>query len=169
MGQRSRKRRQTGEDPGDRMRRGYARSEARNEAIRQSLAPLEAGERPLAVTIGAIVALVMAVGNVVAWQAGVDVASNEDDAVTFTILSTAILLAAAAGMWARRYWAVLGFEAVLGFQIASLAMALMLGAIDGWKALPATIVLGLLGWLFWKLIRAMARMQMPERPGQGQG
>ena len=34
-----------------------------------------------------------------------------------------------------------------------------------WAAALCVVVLGLSGWLFWKLIRAMARLQMPERPG----
>jgi hypothetical protein len=32
-----------------------------------------------------------------------------------------------------------------------------------WLALVLMLFTGLLGWLFWKLIRAMARLQMPER------
>jgi hypothetical protein len=34
-----------------------------------------------------------------------------------------------------------------------------------WIAALIVVLIGLLGWLFWKLIRALARIQMPERPG----
>lgn len=171
MGQRSRRRERAGDTgppsetgSGDRLREGYARGEARNETIRRGLEPLGEGQRPKAVTVAVIVALVMCAGNVAAALSGIDVGSNEDDAIGFTILSTVILLIAAGGMWANRYWAVLGFQAILGLQITTIALALMLGAIEGWKILPAVALVVALGWLFWKLIRAMARMQMPERP-----
>ena len=161
MGQRSRKRAREGDD---RMARGYARAEAKREAIRAELEPLGENERPKAVTIAVVVALVMCAGNIAASLSGVDIGSNEDDAIGFTILSTVILLIAAGGMWKNQYWAVLGFQAILGLQIVTVALALMLGAIEGWKILPAVALLLALGWLFWKLIRAMARMQMPQRP-----
>ena len=35
-----------------------------------------------------------------------------------------------------------------------------------WIALIIVAVVGLLGWLFFKLIRALARIQMPDRPGR---
>ena len=162
MGQRSRKRAREGEP--DRMARGYARAEEKREAIRAELEPLGENERPKAVTIAVVVALVMCAGNIAASLSGLDIGSNEDDAVGFTILSTVILLIAAGGMWKNQYWAVLGFQAIVGLQIATVALALMLGAIEGWKILPALALVIALGWLFWKLIRAMARMQMPQRP-----
>jgi hypothetical protein len=66
-------------------------------------------------------------------------------------------------MWTVRYWAVLGFEALLGFQIAVAALSLLVAS-NWWAALLCVAVIGLAGWLFWKLIRAMARIQMPDRP-----
>jgi hypothetical protein len=32
-----------------------------------------------------------------------------------------------------------------------------------WHAIVPVVAIGLLGWLFWKLVRAMARLQMPDR------
>ena len=56
------------------MERGYARArEAKNEAVRAALVPLEPGERPLAVTVAAIVAALLAVANVVLCLAGWEV------------------------------------------------------------------------------------------------
>jgi hypothetical protein len=170
MGQRSRKRRREGEPlrpaaerapAGDAMKRGYARSEARNEAVRQSLEPLEPGERPGVVTVAAIVAFVLALSNVVLWQAGVEVSGREPNAGS-VVLQAAVLLGAAAGMWRAKYWAVLGFEALLGLSILLAALALMVASGIA-EALFCLAIIGLGGWLFWKLVRAMARLQMPER------
>jgi hypothetical protein len=129
--------------------------------VRQSLEPLPQGERPGAVTVAAVLAFVMAVANIAAAVGGATLGSN---AVSFTILSTAILLACAGGMWfGARYWAVMGFMVVLLFQILSLSFALI--RVRHWYvALILVVVIGLLGWVFWKLIRALARIQMPERP-----
>ena len=151
------------------MARGYAGAEAKREAIRAELEPLGADERPGAVTVAVVVALVMCAGNIAAAASGLDIGANEDDATGFTILSTAILLIAAGGMWKSQYWAVLGFQAIVGLQVATIALALMLGAIEGWKMIPAALLVIALGWLFYKLIRAMARMQMPERPTRPPG
>ena len=156
MGQRSRKRRREG---GPRLR-----GEERDALIRESLEPLDHGERPGVVTIAAIVALVLALSNVGLWLAGVEVSGREPNAGS-VVLQAVILLAAAAGMWKAKYWAVLGFQALLGLSILLAALALLVasGVAEAVFCL-AIILLG--GWLFWKLVRAMARLQMPERrPG----
>ena len=169
MGRRSRKRRSPdGPAPGaapprDTLRAGYARGEARNEEIRRSLDPLEPGERPGAVTVAAIVALVLAVANVGLWLAGVEVSGREPNAGS-TILQGVILLGAAAGMWRAKYWAVLGFQALLALTCIVAALSLMVASNLYAAALCLAILLGA-GTLFWFLIRAMARIQMPERPG----
>ena len=143
------------------MAQGYERSRERTDAVRAQLEPLAEGERPGAVTAAAIVAFVMAIANVVAALVG---ESLGGDAVSSTILSTVILLACAGGMWfGARYWAVMGFMVVILFQIMLFSIALI-RVERWWVGLIMLLVIGLLGWLFWKLIRALARIQMPERP-----
>jgi hypothetical protein len=166
MGQRSRKRRREGEPVRDRsaMSRGYARGEERNEAVRQSLEPLEPGERPRAVTIAAIVAALLAAANVILMLAGVEV-NGEKPAVGGTILFAVLMLVAAYGMWRARYWAVMGFQALLAITIVIAGLSLTVASNAAAVALCAAIV-GFGGWLFWKLIRAMARLQMPDRRSQ---
>jgi hypothetical protein len=141
------------------MRSGYARGEARNEEIRRNLAPLEEGERPGAVTVGAGVALVLAVANGVAIAVGEGV--QGDDVTVAGVGLSIVLVVCALGMWMARYWAVLGFQALLVIQIIISAGALMV-APTWWQALILLLITGLGGWLFWKLIRALARLQMPE-------
>jgi len=76
----------------------------------------------------------------------------------------AVFLLAAYGMWRVRYWAVLGFEVLLGVLIVSAALSLMLASNLGGAPLSLAVI-AVAGPLFWFLIRAMARIQMPERPG----
>jgi hypothetical protein len=143
------------------MRRGYARGEARNEQIRQGLEPLAPGERPGAVTVAAIVAATLLVANVALWLGGVEVSGREPN-VGSIVLQGVVLLVAAVGMWKAKYWAVLGFQALLGLSILLAALALMVAS-DLGEAAFCVAIIGLGGWLFWKLVRAMARLQMPER------
>ncbi len=147
--------------------RSRARTEWRNEEIRSGLEPLAPGERPTAVTVAAMVALALAVLNVAAALSGRSIAGDEGDQTVFTIVTTAILIVVGAGMLARQYWAVLGFEIVLGLQIVAMSLALVFAANVGVAVLLLVLVVAL-GTLFWKLIRAMARMQMPAgRTGAG--
>jgi len=182
MGSRSRKRGRTGANAGaspiadaappprpspasdevDPLRRRYARARARDEAIRQGLEPLAPGERPGAVTIAAIVAFAFAVANVVATLTVGELSSDNGDPTVFAIVTTSILVLAGVGMLARQYWAVLGFQVILGLQIVVFSLAL-LRVQKWWLGLLMTIAILLLGLLFWKLVRAMARLQMPDR------
>jgi hypothetical protein len=162
MGKRSRTR--TPQDDGsptprEIMRAGYARGEARNEEIRRRLEPLESGERPGAVTIGAVVAFALAVANTVAIALGETV--NGDDVTAPGIGLSVVLFVCAFFMWRARYWAVLGFQALLTIQIIISAGALLV-APTWWAALVWLTLVVLGGWLFWKLIRALARLQMPQ-------
>lgn len=163
MGRRSRKRRPTVPPaPAPAPRPPRVRGEARNQRVRAELEPLADGQRPTAVTVAAAVAVVMAVANVVAVFVAPDLSGDTQNAASFTVVSTALLLSAAYGMYRVRYWGVLGFEAILAFQIMVFAVALI-RVEKWWVGVLVTVIIGLLGWLFWKLVRAMARIQMPER------
>jgi hypothetical protein len=176
MGSRSRKRGRSAPvagappDPAtapDPLRDRYARGRARDEAIRMSLEPLAPGERPRVVTIAAIVAFAFAIANVVATLTVDDLASSNGNPTAVAVVTTAILVVAGIGMLARRYWAVLGFQCVLGLQIVVFALAFT-RVQKWWVGVALIVAIGLLGWLFWKLIRAMARLQMPARPGSAE-
>jgi hypothetical protein len=149
-------------DEVDPLRRRYARGRARDEQIRQGLEPLEPGERPRVVTIAAAIAFLFAIANVIASLTGDDLSSEQGDPTVLTTVTTSILVLAGIGMLARRYWAVLGFQVILGLQIVVFSLAL-LRVQKWWLGILMAIAIGLLGWLFWKLIRAMARLQMPDR------
>jgi hypothetical protein len=156
MGRRSRKPRHSGA-----LARGYARSEERNEAVRRQLEPLAPGERPGAVTVAAILAVLLALANLLLLALDVEV-QGEQPATSGVLIFAAIMLATAAGMWRAKYWAVLGFQALLALSII-IASLRLLTASNVWAVVvPLSIVL-LGGWLFWKLVRALARLQMPAR------
>jgi hypothetical protein len=146
--------------------RGYARSRAKNDAARAALKPLAPGERPTAVTVGAIAAVVLAAANVVAMIVGWDNLSGDTDegrAAAFTILWSGLLLVIAWGMWRSRYWAVLGMQTLLGITLVLASLSLISASSIG-AVLILVVILAAAGALFWFMVKAMARIQMPERP-----
>ena len=112
-------------------------------------------------TIAAIVAALLALSNLVGLVAGVDIRGNSFP-VAAVLPQVALMLAAAVGMWYSRYWAVLGFQVILGFLIVYMSLLLMRAQ----NALAVAVALAILagaGTLFWFLIQSLARIQMPER------
>lgn len=148
-------------DGADRLGRGYARSEERNEALRAGLTPLAPGERPPALTVAAVLAAALAIVNLAALVAGVEVDGRRPSAIAVLIFA-ALMLGAAWGLWHRRYWAVLGFEALLGVTLAFAGLSLMVASNLAALVLCVAILAGG-GWLFWKLIRVMGRLQAAQR------
>jgi hypothetical protein len=144
------------------MARGYARGRIKDEEARAALKPLAPGERPRAVTAGAIVAAVAVIANLVALILAYD--PDESRKTVTTALGTVILVVVAVGMWRARYWAVLGMQTLLAITIVLSSLAL-LTAVDLRAALLAFVLVAASGTLFWFLVKAMARIQMPERPG----
>ena len=148
--------------------RGYARSRAKNEAARSALKPLAPGERPTAVTVGAIVAALLAAANLIAVIAGWDGAAGSDDrarAIAGSLLVTGLLCVVAWGMWHAKYWAVLGMQTLLALTLIAAA----LGLVTAENAAAMLVLVGIIvaaGTLFWFMVKAMARIQMPERPSR---
>ncbi|HTE62075.1 MAG TPA: hypothetical protein VK631_17115 [Solirubrobacteraceae bacterium] len=143
------------------MARGYARGRERDAAARAALKPLAPGERPRAITLAAILAAVLGLSNVVLLVAGYEVDDNGQSAAGALIFA-ALMAAAAIGMWQCRYWAVLGFEALLGIAVAFSALSLLVAS-NLTAVLLCVAIIGIASPLFWFLIRAMARIQLPAR------
>jgi hypothetical protein len=132
--------------------------------VRAQLAPLAPGERPLAIRVAAIAAAVIGVANVGLWAAGYEV-RGEDQSTAGVLVFSALMLVGAVAMWQLRYWAVIGFQALLGITIVTALLSLLLTAnLQG--ALVALVILVPACALFWSLIRPMARLRMPERLGR---
>jgi hypothetical protein len=147
----------------ERMARRY---EERNEEARAKLEPLDPGERPRAVTVGAIVAILLALVftvSAVLAIAGVHAGGRSIKPAPI-LLFALVFWAMAVGMWRSRYWAVLGFQTVL--LLMMLASAFGLVAVSSiLQAVGTTLLLLGSGLLFYFMIRAMARIQMPPSPG----
>jgi hypothetical protein len=149
------------EAPGDRMRRGYARAEERNAAVRAQLEPLAPGERPRPLVVAAAVAALLGTANLVALVAGLDVEGEEPSAIG-VLAFCAVMYLAAIGLWRARYWAVLGFEALLGIIVVFFSLFLLRASNVLAVVVCVPIIVGA-GWLFWKLVRVMGRIQAPQR------
>jgi hypothetical protein len=142
--------------------RGYARSRAKDEEARARLEPLAPGERPTAVTVGALVAAALAIANLIAMIARYD--ADEPGKTAGTALVTGILVLIAVGMWKAKYWAVLGMQTLLALTIIGAAV----GSLTALNANAVILIVAILVpavTLFWFLVKAMARIQMPARPG----
>ncbi len=139
------------------------RQEERDAEARAKLEPLEQGERPGAVTAGAIVSAALAiVFTVSAVLAIAGVEAGGRDIKPLPIITFGIVLwAMTIGMWRARYWAVLGFQTVL--LLVMLASAFGLVVVNSvLQAVGTTVLLAGSGTLFYFMIRAMARIQMPS-------
>jgi hypothetical protein len=149
--------------PRERMEAGYAKAEVRNQAAREALVPLAEGERPPVVTAAAILAALVALSIVVAFAAGAKV--NGSTPHVTTVAAPALIMGILAwGMWRARYWAVVCFQVVLVFLVFTAVYGLLVIATS---VEEFAVTLGLLvvsGVLFWLMVKAMARIQMPDRP-----
>jgi hypothetical protein len=149
----------------ERRERMAARSEERNREAREKLEPLKEGERPVIVTIGAVVSAIIAA---VFWVSTVLAATGHGTVrgahpSPIAVGAVALLLTAMAwGMWRARYWAVLGFQAFLALTLLSATLGLI-QVQTVLEAIGTGLVIVIAGVLFYLMIRGMARIQMPER------
>jgi hypothetical protein len=156
------KRKQRGVSAREKMERGYARAEERNREARETLDPLAEGERPMVVSIGAIVAALIAISIAVGYLAGVKVEGEKPRLAQ--ALAPALLMAIMSwGMWRARYWAVLGFQMLLVFLIFSAVFGLAVQAASVAGVAATLLLLAISGTFFYFMVKAMARIQMPNR------
>ena len=66
-------------------------------------------------------------------------------------------------MWTKRYLAVLLFQILLGVLVVFFFLFLLRASSVGDVALSLGVIVPA-GWLFWKLVRVLARLQVPPRP-----
>ena len=145
------------------MTRGYARAEQRNQEAREALEPLAEGERPTVVTVGAVVAALIALSILAGYLGGVEV--NGEKPKLPQVLAPALIMAVMSwGMWRARYWAVLGFQLILVFLIFSAFFGLVVGASSVGQIVATLALLAVAGTFFHFMVKAMARIQMPTRP-----
>jgi hypothetical protein len=124
--------------------------------------PLREGERPTALNVSVAVCVVLALGVIVGALSVHDL-SRHGGSLPGALLLALTLLLLARGMYMRRYWAVLAFEALLAFQILVTSLALVVASTVLAAGL-CVLSIALAGWLFWKLVSVMARIQAPHEP-----
>jgi hypothetical protein len=115
--------------------------------------------------VGAILAVLAGGVQLVLFLAGVKLkVSGTHAAAGSTIVFAIVMFVCAIGMWMLRYWAVLGFMALLAIAVTNFALALLKVS----NALGLAIALAgiaLPGFLFFRLVRVLSRIQMPKFPG----
>ena len=82
------------------------------------------------------------------------------------LLFAAIVGVMAVGLWGARYWAVLGFQALLLFPILGSVLGIV-QATTIVQALGNLVIIAVAGTLFYFMVRGLARIQMPERRDRG--
>ena len=148
-----------------------ARTEAKNQAAREALDPLEPDERPTIVTVAAVISGALLLGTLVTYLAGVEVGTFDEFGtetgtakpnLVYTVASSLVLGLMTYGLWKARYWAVLGFQTILILVIVIGVLALV-QATEVLRALALTAFLAGASFLFYRMVKAMARIQMPDR------
>ena len=162
MGRRSRKQSLT--EPGAQSPPKKRLSSAeRDEIVRAGLQPLTPGERPLPVKIASALAAGLALANVIFYFAGVEV-KGQKPALLGVLIFAGLMLMAAWGMWTLRYWALLGFQALLAMTLVIAGLSLMVAG-NVLAVILCVVILLAGGWLFWKLIRVLGRVKVPSPHG----
>ena len=133
----------------------------REEHAQASLTPLEPDERPPALLVAVAVAALLALA-VIVGALTIHSLSHHGGSLPGGVFLACVLALLALGMYRRRYWAVLGFEALLTFQILATSLALVVASTLLAAGLCLVSIV-LAGWLFWKLVRVMGRIQAAER------
>jgi len=139
-------------------------AQQRDAVVRAALPPLRPGERPWAIKVGAVVAFLAGAVQLALYVAGVKLkVSRTHAALGPTVVFAILMFVCAVGMWTLRYWAVLGFMALLGIVVTISSLALIKAANLLGFVIPVAIVAGG-GYLFYKLVRVLTRIQMPKYP-----
>ncbi len=134
-----------------------SRSEERDQAARDALVPLEPGERPWPLVVSALLAFALGALTLVLWATRAEV-NGEQPSLSVVIVYSGLMFALAAGTWRVRYWAVLGFQALLAIGILGFALAAIRVTSVLWL-LICLVVISVSGVLFWKLVRIVGRIQ----------
>ena len=137
-------------------RRPRPSSEERNAAIQSALEPIAPGERPAPLVVAVAAAVLLGIVNLVLAATG---HSGKGGAGTL-IVYCALMFAAAIGMWTKRYLAVLLFQILLAVLVVFFFLFLLRASSVGDVLLSAVVIVPS-GWLFWKLVRVLARLQIP--------
>ncbi len=109
-----------------------------------------------------VIALLVGAGNLLDVIAGARIGLGGTHAgVPGVVLFSVLMIVCAVGMWQLRYWAVLGFQAILVLVILIFTL-LLIRASNLLGFVVAIVVVGGGGLLFYKLVRTLSRIQLPK-------
>jgi len=134
---------------------------SKDDLARERLEPLRPGERPTAVTVAAVIAALIATSNLIAFAVGFE-PRGHGFKLREVLPPAVLMMVMSIGMWYARYWAVLGFQTLLVFLIL-VASGLLVQASNALAVVVSLALIAGAGALFWYLVKALARIQMPER------
>jgi hypothetical protein len=137
-----------------------SRSGQKAQAARDSLVPLEPGERPWPLVASSLVAFALGALTFVLWATHAEV-NGAQPSLSVVIVYSGLMFALSAGTWRIRYWAVLGFQALLAIGILGFALAAIRVTSVLWL-LICLAVISFSGVLFWKLVRIVGRIQAAD-------
>jgi thiamine-phosphate pyrophosphorylase len=146
--------------PADFLERYRARTEAQNAAARARLTPLAPGERPWPLQVAVAIAALAALINLIAYLAGAKLQGSTVSAselVPFVVVA----LILAVGMWRRSAAALLLFMALLAIIVVLFSLFLI-EASNLLGLIVPLLFIGGGGFLFWKLVRVLGRIQAPQ-------
>jgi hypothetical protein len=141
-----------------------SRSQRRDAEVRAGLTPIKPGERPGAIVIASVVAGLIGVSQLIGFLAGLKI-HGKSPAAGETIVFCGVMIACAIGMWKLWYGAVLGFMALLAI-VATLFSLYLIEASNLLGLVVALAVIIGAGYLFFKLVRVLSRIQLPRYPGR---
>jgi thiamine-phosphate pyrophosphorylase len=147
--------------PSDFLERYRARTEAQNAAARAMLEPLAPGERPWPLRVAVALAALAALANLIGYAAGAKLQGSRlrtSELIPFVV----VMLILAGGMWRRSAAAVLLFMALLAIIVIMFSLFLIEASNILGVVVPLLFICGG-GWLFWKLVRVLGRIQAPSR------
>ncbi len=142
--------------------RGARRARLKDDQAREALEPLREGVRPFVVTLGAILSTLLFATTLLGWALWETLRDDPRPPAVAVLVFAALVGVMAVGMWRVRYWAVLGFEALLVFPMLGSVLGLVQAA-TLLQALGNLLVLAAAGTLFYFMVKSLARIQMPER------
>ncbi|HWI71824.1 MAG TPA: thiamine phosphate synthase, partial [Baekduia sp.] len=138
------------------VKRARRSSAERTAEIQATLEPIAPGDRPAPLVVAVVAAILLGLVNLVLAATG---HSGRGGAGTLVVYC-ALMFAAAYGMWTKRYLAVLLFQILLAILVVFFFLFLLRASSVGDVLLSAAVIVPS-GWLFWKLVRVLARLQIP--------
>jgi hypothetical protein len=123
---------------------------------------LREGERPTIVTAASVISVVVALLSVLGWVLWDALRDDPRPPVGGPVVIVALFGVMAWGLWRARYWAVLGFQTVLVFVLVLTSLGIV-QATTILEAAGDVAIIAVAGFLFYRMIKAMARIQMPQR------